>query len=95
MDMPEFIVKRWEAAYADYSAATSGSIAVARTSARVAAVWRDMANVPGVSWWMKAALIASAEGFEQQARNQTTDAKYGNRSDSAKHAYAGSPAMFR
>jgi hypothetical protein len=42
---------------------------MARASADVAAVWREMAGEPDLPWWSVAALRAAAQAFEYQARD--------------------------
>lgn len=70
MDMvPDVLVDRWQAAYGAYSAAEGDRAELARLSANVAVVWRDMAAMPGLAWWLVAALSAAAEAFERQARD--------------------------
>jgi hypothetical protein len=67
--VPDVLVGRWQAVYGAYSAAEGDRAELARLSAEVAAVWREMAAVPGLAWWLVAALSAGAEAFERQARD--------------------------
>jgi hypothetical protein len=66
--VPDALVGRWQAAYSAYSAAEGDRAELARLSANVAVVWREMAGLPGLAWWLVAALTAGAEAFERQAR---------------------------
>jgi hypothetical protein len=81
------LIQRWEAVYREYGTASQrlsgsepGDRAVARQMARasadVAAVWREMAGEPGMPWWSIAALCAAAQAFEYQARDWSARAKY-------------------
>lgn len=83
----ERLVQRWEAVYREYgtasqrlSSAEPGDRTVARHMARasadVAAVWREMAGEPGMPWWSVAALCAAAQAFEYQSRDWSARAKY-------------------
>ena len=67
--VPDALVGRWQAAYSAYSAAEGDRAELARLSAEVAAAWREMAAVPGLGWWLVAALSAAAEAFERQAQD--------------------------
>jgi hypothetical protein len=67
--VPDVLVSRWQAVYSAYSAAGGDRAEVARLSADVAAVWREMAAVPGLAWWLEAALIHGAEAFERQSQD--------------------------
>ena len=69
MDMPNVLVDRWQAVYSAYSSADGDQVESARLSADIAGVWREMAAVPGLAWWLVAALRTAAEAFERQARN--------------------------
>lgn len=68
MNVPDVLVDRWQAAYGAYSAVEGDRAELVRLSLDVAAVWRDMAAVPGLAWWLVAALSAAAEAFERQAQ---------------------------
>jgi hypothetical protein len=70
MDMvPDALVDRWQAVYTAYSTAEGDRTELARLSANVATVWREMAAVQGLAWWLVAALSAGAEAFERQAQD--------------------------
>jgi hypothetical protein len=83
----EELVRRWETVYGAYGVVTK-SIAttepgnralarrMARASADVAAVWREMAAEPGMAWWAVAALGTAAQAFEFQARDWAARAKH-------------------
>jgi hypothetical protein len=84
--MSERLVQRWEGVYREYgtasqrlSGAEPGDRIVARQMARasadVAAVWREMAGEPDMPWWSVAALGAAAQAFEYQARDWSARAK--------------------
>ena len=49
---------------------------MARASADVAAVWREMTAEPDMPWWELAALGAAAQAFERQAHDWTARAKH-------------------
>jgi hypothetical protein len=49
---------------------------MARASADVAAVWREMAGEPDMQWWSVAALCAAAQAFEYQSRDWSARAKH-------------------
>jgi hypothetical protein len=83
----ETLVARWEAVYREYglvsemvsnSVPGDGAVArrMARASADVAAVWREMTNTPDLPWWELAALGAAAQAFERQAQDWTARAKH-------------------
>src|SRR6202008_49702 len=85
--MSERLVARWEAVYREYGTASqrlSGSEVgdrtvarhMARASADVAAVWREMAGEANIPWWSVAALCAAAQAFEYQARDWSARAKH-------------------
>jgi hypothetical protein len=85
--MSERLVQRWEAVYGEYGTASQRlsssepgdrSVArqMARASADVAAVWREMAAEPDLPWWSVAALCAAAQAFEYQARDWSARAKH-------------------
>lgn len=67
--VPDVLVDRWQAVYREYSATEGNRAELARLSANVAVVWREMARVPGLEWWLVAALSAAAEAFERQAQD--------------------------
>jgi hypothetical protein len=88
----ERLIQRWEAVYREYGTASQrlsgsepGDRAVARYMARasadVAALWREMAAEPGMPWWSVAALCAAAQAFEYQTRDWSARAKYDSASD--------------
>ena len=83
----ERLLARWEAVYREYGTASArvsstepGDRAVARHMARasadVAAVWREMAGEPEMAWWLVAALSAAAQAFEYQSRDWAARAKH-------------------
>jgi hypothetical protein len=83
----ERLVQRWEAVYREYGTASQrlsstepGDRTVARHMARasadVAAVWREMAGEPDMQWWSVAALCAAAQAFEYQSRDWAARAKH-------------------
>lgn len=85
--MSERLVSRWEAVYREYGMASQRLASsepgdrgvarhMARASADVAAVWREMAGEPGMPWWSIAALAAAAQAFEYQARDWSARAKH-------------------
>jgi hypothetical protein len=85
--MSERLVRSWEAVYREYGTASqrlrsaeAGDPTVARHMARasadVAAVWRDMAAESDLPWWSVAALCAAAQAFEYQSRDWSARAKY-------------------
>lgn len=88
MRVPDELVRRWEGAYRRYGAADqatdSATGSAERGAARefavasrdVAAAWRDMERVPGLPWWVVAALVAGAQAFEVQAREWAARAEY-------------------
>jgi hypothetical protein len=89
----ERLVARWEAVYREYgltsemvsnSVPGDGAVArrMARASADVAAVWREMAAEPEMPWWELAALGAAAQAFERQAHDWTARAKHERQSAS-------------
>jgi hypothetical protein len=65
--VPEELVQRWEAVYGRYLSAPADRAKMARLSTEVAAAWREIAAVPGLTWWTVAALRTAAEAFERQA----------------------------
>jgi hypothetical protein len=67
--VPDVLVERWQAAYRAYNAAGGDRAELARLSAAVAVAWRDIAAVPGLAWWLVAALSSAAEAFERQAQD--------------------------
>jgi hypothetical protein len=80
------LVRRWEAVYREYGAASAMVSAsepgdrdvaarMARASRNVAAVWREMAGESDVDWWAVAALSAAAQAFEYQERDWSARAK--------------------
>ena len=82
----EGLVSRWEAVYREYGTASQRlsssepgdrSVArlMARASADVAAVWREMSGESDMPWWLVAALGAAAQAFEYQARDWSARAK--------------------
>lgn len=69
LDMvPGDLVQGWEVVYREYMSA-SGRVQMSRSSAKVAAAWREMAATPSLEWWVVAALTTAAEAFEEQARD--------------------------
>jgi hypothetical protein len=83
----ERLVRSWEAVYREYGTASQRlgsaepgdrSVArhMARASADVAAVWRNMAAESDLPWWSMAALCAAAQAFEYQARDWSARAKH-------------------
>lgn len=72
--MPAELVERWQLVYSAYLTADrlQGSepnpVKMARLARDVASVWRDMASVPGMPWWLVAPLTTSAEAMERQAK---------------------------
>jgi hypothetical protein len=83
----EKLIVRWEAVYREYGSASEmvgrsvpgdGAVArrMARASADVAAVWREMSSEPDMPWWELAALGAAAQAFERQAQDWTARAKH-------------------
>lgn len=76
--VPAELVQHWQKVYSEYIAvdrtqrlAPDYPAKVARSSALVAAAWRDLAATPGLAWWLVAALTTAAEAFEGQARAMT------------------------
>jgi hypothetical protein len=76
--VPAELLAIWERVYREYlsvaqSPVTATSMAhrqeMSQRSADVARVWRDMAAIPGLEWWLVTALTAAAEAYEQQARD--------------------------
>jgi len=78
--VPVRLVQRWERAYRQYGQASTRAArsaagdrpaarAVAAASREVAAIWREVAQTPGLPWWALAALRAAADAFEAQARD--------------------------
>jgi len=74
--MPDALKAALEATYRDYAVVASSPAGtpterreVARRSGAVAVVFRDMAAVPGLEWWIMAALATAAEAFQQQAQD--------------------------
>lgn len=65
--VPEELVRNWEAVYGRYLSAQADRAETARLSAEVATAWQAIAAVPGLDWWMVAALRTAAEAFERQA----------------------------
>jgi len=83
----ERLVSRWEAVYREYGTASQRlsstepgdrtvALHMARASADVAAVWREMAGEVDMPWWSVAALCAAAQAFEHQARDWSARAKH-------------------
>lgn len=98
--MSERLVQRWEAVYREYGTASERvsttepgdrTIArhMARASADVAAVWREMAGEPEMVWWLVAALSAAAQAFEYQSRDWSARAKH----DSARNSRGPHPQV--
>jgi hypothetical protein len=90
--MSERLVQRWEAVYREYGMASArvsstepGDRAVARHMARasadVAAVWREMAGATGMPWWLVAALSGAAQAFEYQSRDWSARARHDSASN--------------
>ncbi len=73
--VPDALVRDWEMVYGEYIRTGNGlrsevleDIALmTQMSAEIAAIWRRMAEVPGVPWWTVAALCTAADAFERQA----------------------------
>jgi len=68
--VPEALVRNWEAVYGRYLAAQADRAETARLSVDVAAAWQAIAAIPGLDWWLVAALRTAAEAFERQAESQ-------------------------
>jgi hypothetical protein len=73
----DVLVQTWQAVYREYISAVQTArtedsrdrAVMARLSADVAALWRQMvADTPDMEWWETAALTTAAEAFEGQAR---------------------------
>src|SRR2546427_4243659 len=62
---PTELVRAWETAYTRYATAPDTELSV--VSREVASAWRDLATVPGLSWWLLSAVLSAAEAFEVQA----------------------------
>ncbi len=77
MTAPAELVARWEAAYGEYTQASTwvqraprdpeAMQAVARTSWEVAELWRALADLPELAWWLVAGLHTAANALEVQA----------------------------
>lgn len=85
--VPVRLVQQWEKAYRQYGQASAHAArsaagdraaarAVAKTSREVAAVWHEIAKMPGLPWWVLAAVRAAAQVFESQARDWKARSEY-------------------
>lgn len=71
--IPDELEQRWESAYRQYvdtasTTETASAQVMASVSSSLARAWREIAEVPGLPWWMVAAASTAAESFEAQAR---------------------------
>ena len=77
--LPAQLVRRWEAAYQQYTNASEqlrhttdpapATAAMASASWDVAMAWRDIATSAPLPWWSLAAVRAAADAFEAQAHD--------------------------
>lgn len=79
--VPEELVQAWQVVYGEYlsvaqspAATWAAQTELARSSAGVAAAWRDIVATPGLTWWLVAALTSAAEAFERQAQEWGSNA---------------------
>lgn len=75
--VPAHLLGAWEAVYRDYVSASDHTDLknvrdrqlFAQLSARVAVTWRQIAEAPGLDWWLVAAFSTAAEAMEHQAQD--------------------------